>query len=65
MGRKWEIDVSCEFVGEPDFVQAISESIAGRGSDNSRGELVPAIDHSVAKEVMSGSCPTVPLLEFE
>ena len=27
-------------------------------------QLVPSIDHSVAEEVMSGSCP-VPLLEFE
>ena len=60
-----EIDVGCEFVGEPDFVQPVFEPVEGRGSDISRGELVPAIDHSVIEEVMSGRCPTVPLLEFE
>ena len=40
-------------------------AIEGRSSDKSRGGLVPAIDHSVGEKVMSGSCPTVPLLEFE
>ena len=64
MGQKWEIDVGGEF-GEPNFVQAVFEAVEGRGSDNSKRELVPAIDDSVTEEVMSGSCPIVPLLQFE
>ena len=42
-------------------------SVACRGSDNSRGKLVPAIDHSIVEKVMSGSCPSrsIPLLELE
>ena len=35
------------------------------GSDNITRELVPAIDHPIAKKVMSGSSPTVPYIEFE
>ena len=39
VGQKWEIDVGCEFVGEPDFVQAVFEAVEGRGSDNYRRKL--------------------------
>ena len=65
MGQKWEIDVGCEFVGDPDFVQAVFKAVERRGSDIGRSEFLPVIDHSVTEEVMSGSCPTVHLIEFE
>ena len=43
MGRKWEIDVVCEFVCEPDVIQVIFEDVEGRVGDNSRREFVPDI----------------------
>ena len=31
MGGSWETDVGCEFVGKPDFFNAVFEAVEGRG----------------------------------
>jgi hypothetical protein len=49
----------------PDLVKTVLETIEGRGSDHSRWEFVPAINHSVTEEVMPSSCPTISLFQFE
>ena len=65
MGQKWETDVGCDLWVNQTLSRRFFEAAEGRGSANSTRELVPAMDHSVTEEVVSGSCPTVPLLEFE